>query len=90
MKRTPIYELEPNQRGSLRSTDGACQIGFYTIQPAPTQWVAVGQVISAPETLAKPGQLMVESERDESTAIARLGQRCPLGHPDPTLDGAES
>lgn len=90
MKRTSIYEMAPHRRGSLRSPDGSCQIGFYTIQPAPSQWVAVGQVITAPEASVKPGSLMVESERDESAAIARLSQRCPLGHAGQPADGADT
>ena len=55
-----------------------CQIEYYTLQPAPTQWVAVGRRISPVWTRS----LVVGTGRTEDAAVANLWERCPHGHPE--------
>jgi hypothetical protein len=78
MSRSKLYEIEPHNRGQLVFNDGECEIAWYTVQQAPTQWVAVGQIVNAPVGAAKPGSLVTSSERHERDAITSLKHRCPL------------
>jgi hypothetical protein len=78
MPRTKLYEIEPHNRGSIITNNGECEIAWYTVQQAPTQWVAVGQIVNAPAGAAKPGALVTASERHEADAITSLKHRCPL------------
>lgn len=78
MARRKLHEIDPYNRGVLATNNGECEIAWYTIQQAPTQWVAVGQIVSAPFGIAKLGTLITASERDEISALKSLEQRCPV------------
>lgn len=77
MPRKKLHEIDPFNRGALITNNGACEIDWYTIQQAPTQWVAVGRIVNSPPGLARKGALITASERDETSALKSLERRCP-------------
>jgi hypothetical protein len=60
-----------------RDSGPACAIDFYTLQPAPTQWVAVGR----PVTTDGRRPLLVGTGTTEEAAVLDLRGRCPHGEP---------
>ena len=70
------------QRHSRRGDDG-CAIEYYTLQPAPTQWVAVGRAVTSADYVVGPRSLLVGTGRTEEAAVRDLRGRCP--HGDPTV-----
>lgn len=61
----------------LRSADGGCVIEYYTSQPAPSQWIAVGLARLAGRGEEEPRWMVVGTGRTEATAIMTLRRRCP-------------
>ena len=57
------------------SEDGGHECHYYTSQPAPTQWVAVG-VTSLLEAGAPRHRMLVGTGRSESAAVRALRRRC--------------
>ena len=60
-----------------RSGGPTCAIDFYTTQPAPTQWVAVGRPVVA----GGRRPLLVGTGSTEDAAILDLQGRCSAGEP---------
>lgn len=55
--------------------DGSCEISYYTLHPAPTQWVAVGVAPRVPVDRIGPGRLFVGTASTEADAISDLCER---------------
>jgi hypothetical protein len=58
-----------------RNSGPTCSIEFYTLQPAPTQWVAVGRLT----VVEGRRPLLVGIGTTEDAAILDLQGRCPHG-----------
>ena len=55
---------------------GEGRLSYYTSQPAPTQWIAVGVLTASSDVLGVPRRrLLVGAGRDETAAIAALQRR---------------
>jgi hypothetical protein len=71
-------EMTVPQEQHHHATAGGCAIEYYTLQPAPTQWVAVGRRADPVWTPS----LMVGTGKTEDDAVTSLRNRCPHGHPE--------
>lgn len=62
---------------------GPATAEYYTSQPAPTQWLAVGLVSTHPSTRACPRlqQLLVGTGRTETSAVSALWERLTMPAP---------
>ena len=62
---------------------GPARAEYYTSQPAPTQWLAVGLVSTHPATRACPRlqQLLVGTGRTEDAAVNALWERLAVSIP---------
>lgn len=49
---------------------------FYTNQPAPTQWVAIGVVAPSAAVTSSHHRMLVGTGRTEAEAISALRRRC--------------
>lgn len=58
-----------------------CTIEYYTLQPAPTQWVAVGRPRTDLAAAAGTRSLLVGTGASEDAAVVDLQARCPNGDP---------
>jgi hypothetical protein len=58
--------------------DGELSVEYYTSQPAPTQWIAVGKV--AQTGSARVLLLLVGVGRDEQGAVDHLQHRLSMAH----------
>lgn len=73
-------------------TDGRYPVDYYTAQPSPSQWIALGIVRGAPEVedLQATHRMMVGNGASEQAAIEALRQRVitilpPEANPEPVL-----
>jgi hypothetical protein len=75
------YEPAAFAQQHVPDRDGGCEIEYYTLQPAPTQWVAVGRRTSPVWTRS----LVVGAGSTEDAAVENLRDRCPHGHPETSV-----
>lgn len=62
-------------QGTLR--DGESRVDYYTTVPTPSQWIAVGVLVSSDteDPVRRPRRMLVGTGRCEETAVADLEKR---------------
>jgi len=66
---------------TVQAVHDEARLSYYTSQPAPTQWIAVGVLTSASVEAAEPRRrLVVGTGTNESAAVAALQRRVTGDH----------
>ena len=69
--------LQPGRvNESLVNGDGNCSCRYYTSQPAPSQWVAVGVTTAEETASSERHRMLVGTGRTETAAVRALRRRC--------------
>lgn len=63
-----------HERDAHSSTEHECR--YYTMHPAPTQWVAIGITTRPPTAREQNHRLLVGEGQTETAAIRSLRRRC--------------